>query len=176
MNMCIRKPLVAVSLSFLLLISQAGCGGGGSTPAAGSAVSAGNETGSGTTADQGGGATAGTAAPTGTAPTGGTAADGTTTAGGSTATGGSTTAGGAGAALATGVANLSWDASQAGVTGYKVYYGTSSKSYTSKVDVGMVSSYTVSNLPSGTYYFAVTAYDSTGNESTYSNEGSKTIS
>jgi hypothetical protein len=176
--MCIRKPLVAVSLSFLLLISQAGCGGGGSSPAAGSAVSAGNETGSGTgnTAEQGGGATAGTAAPSGTAPTGGPAADGTTTAGGSTATGGSTTTGGAGAALATGVANLSWDASQTGVTGYKVYYGTSSKSYTSKVDVGMVSSYTVSNLPSGTYYFAVTAYDSTGNESTYSNEGSKTIS
>jgi hypothetical protein len=34
----------------------------------------------------------------------------------------------------------------------------------------MVSSYVVSGLASGTYYIAVTSYDSSGNESGYSNE------
>lgn len=56
------------------------------------------------------------------------------------------------------------------LTGYKIYYGTSSGNYSNVTDVGNVTSYTVANLATGTYYFAVTAYDSAGVESAYSNE------
>lgn len=67
------------------------------------------------------------------------------------------------------------------LAGYKVYYGTTSSAYTQMVNVEMTSTpttptYTVTNLAAGsTYYFAVTAYDSSGNESRFSNEVSKTI-
>ncbi|MBI5198088.1 MAG: hypothetical protein HZA19_05700 [Nitrospirae bacterium] len=62
------------------------------------------------------------------------------------------------------------------LAGYKVYYGTASGSYGDFVDAGNVITYTVSNLPETVaYYFAVTAYNTTGNESGYSNEASKTI-
>ncbi|MBI1911384.1 MAG: fibronectin type III domain-containing protein [Deltaproteobacteria bacterium] len=83
-----------------------------------------------------------------------------------------------------GEATLSWTApatntngSQlADLTGYKVYYGTASGSYSNIIDVGNVTSYKVANLSSGTtYYFAVTAYNSVGTESAYSNEATKTI-
>ena len=75
-------------------------------------------------------------------------------------------------------ASLSWDASPSdGVTGYRVYVGTASRSYDapgSGVYVGATTSYKVSGLARGqTYYFAVTAVDAAGNESLYSNEVSK---
>jgi hypothetical protein len=42
--------------------------------------------------------------------------------------------------------------------------------------IGKVSSYTISNLPKGqTYYFALSAYDNAGNESSLSAEVSKTL-
>jgi hypothetical protein len=57
--------------------------------------------------------------------------------------------------------------------GFKVYKATTSGNYTQSVDVGNVTSYTDSSLSDGTtYYFAVTAYDSTGNTSGYSNQAS----
>ncbi|NIQ13982.1 MAG: hypothetical protein GTO02_06150 [Candidatus Dadabacteria bacterium] len=59
--------------------------------------------------------------------------------------------------------------------GYVIYFGESSGNYSNWVDVGNVLSYTVENLPSGTYYFAITSYDLGGNESELSNEMSKTI-
>ena len=63
-----------------------------------------------------------------------------------------------------------------GLPGYKVYYGTTKGSYNSTLDVGNSVTATVINLTEKiTYYFAVTAYDTTGNESIYSNEVSKTI-
>jgi len=74
-------------------------------------------------------------------------------------------------------ATLTWnpDAST-NLAGYKVYLGTSSGVYSSSVSVGNVTSYTVSNLGVGnTYYFAVTAYNSSGVESGFSNEVSKSI-
>jgi hypothetical protein len=41
---------------------------------------------------------------------------------------------------------------------------------------GKVTSYTISNLPKGqTYYFAISAYDSAGNESVMSAEVSKSL-
>jgi len=55
--------------------------------------------------------------------------------------------------------------------GYKVYCGTTSGSYGTVFDVGNTTSYQVNNLTGGTtYYFAVTAYDQSWNESAYSIE------
>ena len=68
--------------------------------------------------------------------------------------------------------NLAWDAvNDPRVSGYKVYYGTSSRNYTGQIDVGNATTRTVSNLIDGaTYYFAVTVYDASRVESGYSNE------
>jgi hypothetical protein len=67
---------------------------------------------------------------------------------------------------------LNWDASTSpSVTGYYVYYGTSSGIYSYKVDAGNNTSLTLSNLTCGvTYYFAATAYDANGDESLFSSE------
>ena len=59
--------------------------------------------------------------------------------------------------------------------GYKIYYGTSSGNYTQEVNVGNVNTYTLTLADGATYYFTVTAYDTLGNESEYSNEVNKTI-
>jgi membrane-bound inhibitor of C-type lysozyme len=75
--------------------------------------------------------------------------------------------------LASSSALVSWQAnSEADLAGYRVYYGTASKTYTaSPINVGKTTQYTVNNLTSGTtYYFAVTAYDTAGNESGFSSE------
>lgn len=70
---------------------------------------------------------------------------------------------------------LAWDASDPGVAGYNVYYGTGSGAYTQVVDAGNQTSATISNLSDGsTYYFAVTAYDPNGLESLPSGEVSYT--
>src|SRR5437588_11967925 len=62
------------------------------------------------------------------------------------------------------------------VAGYNVYYGVASRTYTNKVNVGNATNATVSGLIEGTtYYFAVTAYDTYGLESDYSNEMSYTV-
>ncbi len=61
------------------------------------------------------------------------------------------------------------------LAGYKIYYGTTSGSYTNNIDVGNVTTSVVNNLTDGrTYYFTATAYDSSGIESSFSNEVSKT--
>ena len=67
---------------------------------------------------------------------------------------------------------LEWDASSDSDTaGYKIYYGTSSRSYDTIMDVGNYTSITIGNLDGNqNYYFAVTAYDADGNESVYSDE------
>ncbi len=80
-------------------------------------------------------------------------------------------------------ANLSWDApttnadgtSLTDLAGYKVYYGTSSGDYTVSVDIGNSTGAIISSLEPGTWCFAVTAYDTSGNESDYSEETCKTI-
>jgi len=55
--------------------------------------------------------------------------------------------------------------------GYKLYYGSQSGQYQTIVPVGLTTTYSVTNLSAGqTYYFAVKDYDSTGKESTFSNE------
>ena len=77
----------------------------------------------------------------------------------------------------TSTAALTWSPSTStNVAGYKLYMGTSSGGYGSSVTVGNVTSYTMSNLGVGsTYYFAVTSFDSSGLESGFSNEVSKSI-
>ena len=86
-----------------------------------------------------------------------------------------------------GTATLSWDAPTTNadgtpltdLAGYKVYFGNFSGNYSQNMNVDNVdnvTTYTVNNLTDGlTYYFAVTAYDTSGNESGYSNELSKTL-
>jgi hypothetical protein len=71
---------------------------------------------------------------------------------------------------------LAWDANtDPAVVGYYLYYGQLTGSYTTKIDVGNVTQYTVSNLLDGTtYYFAATDYDAGRQESGFSNEVSAT--
>jgi len=81
----------------------------------------------------------------------------------------------------TGTATLWWSASpDADVVGYRVYYGTSPRTYLqtrgSGLDAGGSLRFVLSNLVVGQrYYFAVTAVDAAGNESAYSPEVSKVI-
>ena len=57
------------------------------------------------------------------------------------------------------------------LAGYRIYYGTTSRDYSNYIDVGNVTTYQISNLTDGrTYYFAATSYDTSENESIYSNE------
>lgn len=78
-------------------------------------------------------------------------------------------------------ATLTWDAnSELDLAGYRVYYGTTPGVYIQAkgegINVGNTTTYQVIDLQVGTqYYFAVTAYDTLGNESDYSDEVSKTI-
>jgi hypothetical protein len=71
---------------------------------------------------------------------------------------------------------LAWDPnSETDLAGYRLYYGTTSRSYQNTIDVGNATSTPVSDLQKGaTYYFAVTAYNDSGIESDYSNEVSYT--
>jgi hypothetical protein len=73
---------------------------------------------------------------------------------------------------------FAWDASVSMVDGYWLYYGPASGNYITRIDVGTATTYTITGLVSDqTYYFAVTAYDSTDNvESPFSNEVSITLS
>jgi fibronectin type 3 domain-containing protein len=76
---------------------------------------------------------------------------------------------------------LGWSAvTDPSVTGYRVYWGTSSHTYVQSLGtgaaVGKVTSFTASGLKSGVlYYFAITSIDAAGNESAYSNEASSLI-
>ncbi len=68
--------------------------------------------------------------------------------------------------------DLAWDTNQeADLAGYKIYFGTSSGSYSHFADVGNVTSCRLENLADGvSYYLAATAYDTAGNKSPYSLE------
>ena len=60
------------------------------------------------------------------------------------------------------------------LAGYKIYYGTASGVYGDPIDVGNVTGHVMEITPQhgATYYFALTAYDTSGNESGYSDEAS----
>lgn len=85
---------------------------------------------------------------------------------------------------AVGAATLAWTAPTTNadgsaltdLAGYKIYYGVVPGTYSTSIDVGGNTSYQISNLTAGrTYYFTVTAYSTSGGESDYSNEVSKSI-
>ena len=88
-------------------------------------------------------------------------------------------------ATGTGTATLSWtaptqntdDSALTDLAGFRVYYGSSAGQLNDVVQLPdpTTTTYTVRNLPSGTSYFAVTAYNSAGVESAHSNTGSKVI-
>ena len=91
-------------------------------------------------------------------------------------------------AVSAGTVTLAWDAPNTNkdgsrltdLVGYRVYYGTSSHHYFQNfgegINIGNVTTYTVTNLTDGTtYYFSTTAYSASGHESDYSNEVSTTI-
>ncbi len=141
-----KKLLFAFCLSLFLMTSIAGCGSGSGGSGAAATTTTGSTPGSG---------------------------DSSATNGGSS----STTSN-----AAVGVVNLAWDAPTnsdgtpvSNITGFKVHYGTSSRNYDKTADTGMQTTFSLSGLAPGTYYFSVTSYDSSGTESTFSNEVSKTV-
>jgi hypothetical protein len=79
-----------------------------------------------------------------------------------------------------GTVTLAWDA-VAGANGYRIYYGTIQggpyiQAVGAGMDVGNVTTYTVTGLGSGTrHYFVATAFDAPSNESLFSNEVSQQI-
>jgi hypothetical protein len=80
----------------------------------------------------------------------------------------------------TGILTLTWTANgEPDLAGYKIYVGTTSGTYNfpaSPLVIGKVTSYTVANLPNGqTYFIAMSAFDSAGNESPLSAEVSKSL-
>lgn len=88
-------------------------------------------------------------------------------------------------AVALGSATLSWvpptqnddGSTLTDLAGYRIYWGTSSGNYSDSVTIANpgISSYVIDNLSPGTYFFVATAYNSTGAQSDFSNEASKTI-
>jgi len=58
---------------------------------------------------------------------------------------------------------------------FTVYQGTASHVYPTRIDVGNVTSYTLSSLGTGTHFFAVSVTTKNGLESDLSNEGAKYI-
>jgi len=87
--------------------------------------------------------------------------------------------------IATGSATLSWSAptqntdgsSLTNLSGYRIYYGNSLGSLSQQINLSSVglTTYVLGNLGSGTWYFAMRAYNSAGVESALSNIASKTI-
>jgi hypothetical protein len=98
--------------------------------------------------------------------------------------------GGSGGTGGTVTGSMSWTAPTTytdgsviiGLAGYKIYYGTASGNYMGSINVvgknstSMPAATLTSTVPApGTYYIAVTAYDSSGIESDYSNEITVTL-
>jgi Fibronectin type III domain len=63
------------------------------------------------------------------------------------------------------------------LAGYDIHYGTASGDYTQSVSVSNpgLATYVVDNLDPGTYYFSISAVNSTGAESPLSSEVSMTV-
>lgn len=141
------RRLPALALLSALAFSAVSCGGGGGSSASGSGVGS-----------AGGGSSGGS--------------------GSNPPTVGSTPPAPSSAAV-----SLAWDApaqssdgtALTDLAGYKIYDGSSAGTYTMVTDVGEVTAYTTEPLPAGTYFFTVTAYDTSGNESDLSNEVVATV-
>ena len=87
---------------------------------------------------------------------------------------------------ATGTAQVSWTppttttdgSTLLNLAGYYIYYGTNPSALTQKIQVSTigVTTYDVTGLGSGTWYFVVTSYTTDGTQSAPSNVVSQTIS
>ena len=73
--------------------------------------------------------------------------------------------------------HITWSGnSETDLAGYKVYYGTQSNTYGTPVSVTGATSYDIPSVQSGTtYYVAVSAYDTSSNESAKSTEDRKSV-
>jgi len=164
----LSRAAVAACLIASLTVALAGCGSDGSSTAGGGAASpfaaAGTGTGtSGTTDTAQKGSTSDT--------TGTTSGPGSTTPPPVTATSSSVT--------------LSWQpptqnsngSSITDLAGYVIHYGTASADYkqVAKVKNAGLTRFVLDNLAKGTYYFAITAYNSKGLESELSPEVAATL-
>ncbi len=67
---------------------------------------------------------------------------------------------------------VTWDAnSEDDLAGYKVFYGTASRSYSDSTILGRTTTFSLGNIEAGkTYYFVIKAYDTSGNDSAPSEE------
>lgn len=75
-----------------------------------------------------------------------------------------------------GIATLTWSANtEADLAGYKLYVGTKSGVYSQVLSVGKGTAYSITLQKGTTYFFSLTAYDKTGNESARSVEVSRSI-
>ena len=82
-----------------------------------------------------------------------------------------------------GQAEFSWlPNTEPNLAGYRIHYGTASRTYTTTVDVGLpqpvdgrIHATVTGLIPGETYFFAATAYDASGGESDYSTEVSYTV-
>jgi hypothetical protein len=109
-----------------------------------------------------------------------------TTSGSGSGSGGGSGSGSGGTTSSSGSVTVNWTpptlntngSALTNLAGYTISYGTSASNRSSTVKVATtgVTSYVIDNLPTGTYYFGVTAYSSAGQTSTVSNVVSKTIS
>jgi len=89
-------------------------------------------------------------------------------------------------AVASGTATVAWTApttrsdgtALTNLAGYRIYYGVGPNSFDNVIEVNTVgvTNFVVENLSAGTWYFAVSARDSTGAESGLSSAATKTIS
>jgi hypothetical protein len=63
------------------------------------------------------------------------------------------------------------------LAGYKIHYGTASANYTQVISINNsgLTRYVLENLARGTYYFAITAFNSKGLESGLSGEVTATL-
>jgi hypothetical protein len=163
---CLSRAAVSAGLIASLTVALAGCGSDGSSTAGAGAASpfaaAGTGT-SGTTDTAQKGSTSDT--------TGTTSGPGSTTPPPVTATSSSVT--------------LSWQpptqnsngSSITDLAGYVIHYGTASADYkqVAKVKNAGLTRFVLDNLAKGTYYFAITAYNSKGLESELSPEVAATL-
>ena len=86
---------------------------------------------------------------------------------------------------ATGAVTLNWvpptqnsdGSALSDLAGYTIYIGKSSGSYEQQIQVDNpgITTYMVENMSPGTYYFAATAFNTSGVESTFSGEVVKTV-
>ena len=155
----------ATCLISSVAIALAGCGGSDGASSAGASATSPFATANAATPDSG------TTNGTGGSVTGGTNGSGSTTPPPATATSTSVT--------------LSWqpptqNSNGSAITdlaGYVIHYGTASAAYTqlAKVENAGLTRFVLDNLAKGTYYFAITAYNSKGLESELSAEVTATL-